>query len=64
MSGSREDRVRARAHRLWEEEGCPSGREEEHWRRAEAEIAAEEATIPGDAPVPVGPAAAGSDDRR
>lgn len=38
------ERVRERAHRLWEEEGRPEGREAEHWHRAEAEIAAEGGT--------------------
>jgi hypothetical protein len=29
-----EDRIRALAHQLWVEDGCPEGREEEHWFRA------------------------------
>ncbi|WP_237480646.1 DUF2934 domain-containing protein [Lichenibacterium dinghuense] len=33
--------VRARAYQLWEEGGCVHGSHEEHWRRAEAECAAE-----------------------
>jgi hypothetical protein len=33
-----EDRIRVVAYRLWEEEGCPEGREEEHWFRACAEV--------------------------
>jgi hypothetical protein len=36
-----QDRIRERAHRLWEEEGRPSGRHSEHWQRACAEIDAE-----------------------
>lgn len=35
------DRIRERAHRLWEEEGRPAGRDREHWQRACAEIDAE-----------------------
>jgi Protein of unknown function (DUF2934) len=36
-----EARVRERAYSLWEREGCPQGRAEEHWHRAaEAEAAA------------------------
>jgi Protein of unknown function (DUF2934) len=35
-----EDRVRQRAHEIWEQEGRPEGRQEEHWRQAAAEIAA------------------------
>jgi DNA-binding NtrC family response regulator len=38
----REQRVRERAYAIWQREGCPSGRDQEHWRRAEREIAAEE----------------------
>lgn len=38
MSEDREQRIRERAHRIWEEEGRPEGREDEHWRRAEREI--------------------------
>jgi DUF2934 family protein len=32
--------VTRRAHALWEAEGCPEGRSEDHWRQAEAELAA------------------------
>ncbi|WP_265500897.1 DUF2934 domain-containing protein [Paracoccus beibuensis] len=38
----RNERIRARAHEIWESEGCPEGRESEHWMRAEAEISDEE----------------------
>ena len=37
-----EERVRERAYLLWEREGRPEGRAEEHWRRA-AELEAAEA---------------------
>lgn len=37
-----EHKVRERAYAIWESEGCPEGREVEHWLRAEAEVAAEE----------------------
>jgi hypothetical protein len=30
----RDARVRAIAYSIWEEEGCPEGRSEEHWLRA------------------------------
>lgn len=36
-----EDRVRRRAHEIWEREGRPEGRQEEHWQRAMEEISAE-----------------------
>lgn len=41
MDEDREERIRARAYQLWEAEGGPHGRDEEHWRRAEDEIDAE-----------------------
>ncbi len=34
----REERIRARAHQIWEEEGRPEGRHHEHWRQACEEI--------------------------
>lgn len=42
MSKTREERVRERAYEIWEQEGRTHGRAAEHWRRAEAEIDAEE----------------------
>jgi hypothetical protein len=30
--------VRQRAHDLWEQEGCPQGRDKEFWLRAEREL--------------------------
>jgi hypothetical protein len=32
------DKIRVRAHELWEQHGRPVGRDEEFWLRAEAEI--------------------------
>jgi len=37
-----EERVRERAYAIWERAGRPEDRADEHWRQAEAEIAAEE----------------------
>jgi hypothetical protein len=34
----REDKIRVRAYDIWVAEGCPAGREREHWERATAEI--------------------------
>lgn len=34
----REDRIRARAHELWELEGRPDGAGERHWLQASAEV--------------------------
>jgi hypothetical protein len=33
-----EERVRARAHEIWEQSGRPDGHHLAHWRQAEAEI--------------------------
>ncbi|MCD2324304.1 DUF2934 domain-containing protein [Sphingomonas sp. IC-56] len=50
MSDDREHKVRERAYALWETEGRPSGRHEEHWHRANSEFP--EASSPAQAPVP------------
>jgi len=34
----REERIRALAHRMWDEAGRPEGQDEYFWSRAEAEI--------------------------
>ncbi|BAI75850.1 hypothetical protein AZL_d00240 (plasmid) [Azospirillum sp. B510] len=33
-----QERIRRRAHELWEKEGRPQGRDADHWTQAEAEI--------------------------
>ena len=38
MSDDRERKVRERAYALWESEGRPSGRHDEHWYRAGNEV--------------------------
>ena len=43
MRSNREERVKQRAYELWQTEGHGHGRHEDHWHRAEREIAAEEA---------------------
>ncbi|HLO76800.1 MAG TPA: DUF2934 domain-containing protein [Magnetospirillum sp.] len=40
-----DDMIRARAHRIWEREGCPDGRADDHWQMARSELAIE--TAPG-----------------
>lgn len=35
-------KIRERAHAIWEQEGRPDGRELEHWERAERELDGEE----------------------
>lgn len=31
--------IRARAYAIWEAEGCPEGRDEQHWQQAALELA-------------------------
>ncbi|MGN6551425.1 MAG: DUF2934 domain-containing protein [Pararhizobium sp.] len=38
----REERIRRRAHEIWEREGRPEGREQEHWDKAVQDVEAEE----------------------
>lgn len=67
-----EQRVRERAYRIWQQQGCPDGQAETHWELAEELVAIEEnhdqtlkpvdrdpedPTIAADRPEPVGPAA-------
>lgn len=33
-----DEQIRARAHQLWEEAGCPDGQAEDFWHRAEREL--------------------------
>ena len=33
------DQIAERAFQIWESEGQPNGRDQEHWQRAEAELA-------------------------
>ncbi len=42
MNESKRDRIAARAYEIWEEEGRPPNKAEEHWRRAEQEVARED----------------------
>ena len=37
-----QDRIRERAHRIWEREGQPHGRDTQHWEMAREEIAIED----------------------
>jgi hypothetical protein len=37
-----QDRIRAKAHQLWEEEGRPEGREMDHWDKARILVAIED----------------------
>ncbi|MDB5662407.1 MAG: hypothetical protein JWM38_743 [Sphingomonas bacterium] len=42
MSEPREALIRRRAYALWEADGRPAGKEDEHWRQALREIEAED----------------------
>jgi hypothetical protein len=37
-----EERIRQRAYKLWEEEGCPEGRADAHWDKAAELVAIED----------------------
>ena len=41
MRSGREERIRQRAYAIWQSEGHGHGRHEDHWHRAEREIAEE-----------------------
>ena len=41
MADDREERVRQRAYLLWEQEGRPHGRHEDHWHQASQDVADE-----------------------
>ncbi len=57
-----EERIRRRAHEIWEGEGRPEGRDGEHWAQASREIEAESdgSAALDDAPTPTAPDGAGS----
>ncbi len=41
MTNDRDDQIRRRAYEIWQSEGQPHGRDEEHWRTACEEIGGE-----------------------
>lgn len=43
MADTRDERIRNRAHQIWEDAGRPEGLHEAHWSQAVAEIEAEDA---------------------
>jgi hypothetical protein len=43
--GDREDRIRQRAHELWEAEGRPDGQADRHWSRAAEDLDRDDAAI-------------------
>nr|CAD6438835.1 hypothetical protein REQ54_04777 [Rhizobium sp. Q54] len=36
--GLSEDKIRQRAHMIWQRQGCPIGQEEQHWEQARREL--------------------------
>jgi hypothetical protein len=54
--GDREHRIREIAYFIWLEEGCPNGRDHDHWQRASDRVALLEAVVvkpqPKAAPLP------------
>ncbi|AWU93942.1 DUF2934 domain-containing protein [Azospirillum ramasamyi] len=46
-----EQRIRDRAYAIWLDEGCPEGRDADHWFKAERAILAETAAIPDRSPI-------------
>lgn len=45
MEAERHEQIRKRAHAIWEQEGRPHGREQEHWERAERELGPDAAPL-------------------
>jgi hypothetical protein len=48
----RDQRIRKRAYHLWEEDGCPEGRDLEYWERARELVAMEDSDGAGQLPNP------------
>jgi len=44
MADDRQERIRNRAHQIWQEEGQPAGHHERHWHQAAADVDREDAT--------------------
>lgn len=55
--GDRLERIRAKAHQLWIDEGCPEGRAEAHWDMATELVAIEENQLSTLKPVGADPVA-------
>lgn len=51
-------KVARKAYEIWEAEGRPHGKDQDHWHRASAEVAAEAAPKPASRKTAVKPAAA------
>lgn len=38
MEGDKDEQIRAHAYKLWDDEGRPEGRHEDHWSRAKQHV--------------------------
>ena len=45
MSAISRDAIEKRAYEIWEQAGCPLGRNLDHWLRAEAELTARDQKV-------------------
>jgi len=52
MTSNRQSRIEQRAYELWEAEGYPHGKHEDHWHRAACEIDADETARAGKSRTP------------
>ncbi|MFA6156888.1 DUF2934 domain-containing protein [Mesorhizobium sp.] len=49
MTDDRQERIRKRAHQIWQEEGQPAGQHERHWRQAAEDVDRDSAGKPSKA---------------
>jgi Protein of unknown function (DUF2934) len=49
MTATREQRIREKAHALWEQEGRPAGQESRHWEEAEKQVTEADSIAAGEA---------------
>jgi hypothetical protein len=49
----RQERIRRRAHQIWDESGRPEGRDLDHWRQATTDVDAEDAAANGSGDAPM-----------
>lgn len=64
MTDDRQERIRQRAHAIWEQAGRPEGVHQQHWDQATAEIDGEDSKQKGKTARPKKPAAAKAGDSR
>jgi hypothetical protein len=60
MDRDREEEIRMRAHRIWEQEGKPVGRDAEHWQKAMQELTGRSSSGDAKAREPLNEASASS----